>query len=152
MLYYGDGAHGRGDRRRRAARVAFAPLVADLKLLDRRRIDLVAQLDGLERARAMRASDVARLEATMLARHDDWRGLLRRYPRAPRQLLSGLLDGRIVLTPTVEAYDFPHTRHARQNRGRRLGVCGTPHRASRRALTTLSWLRSLAPGSSALGC
>jgi site-specific DNA recombinase len=78
----------------------LSSLVAALKDRERRRADLLAQvehLDGLAKAPTW-ADDV---RAEIRRRLADWRGLLGREPEIARQILRKLLDGRLTLTPKV---------------------------------------------------
>jgi site-specific DNA recombinase len=91
-----------------AARIAEAiasggmltPLVTALKDRERRRADLLAQvehLDGLAKAPTWGAD----VRAEIRRRLEDWRGLLVREPEVARQILRKLIDGRLTMTAKI---------------------------------------------------
>jgi site-specific DNA recombinase len=75
-------------------------LVRELRALEGRRRDMLARLDGVAHTSTMTAAHLRQIEATILERLDDWRGMLRQEPRIARQMLTKLLAGRITFTPS----------------------------------------------------
>jgi len=74
---------------------------------ERQQAHLRQQLAGLAGLRQVSDFDVRKIEKALRARLDDWRGLLRHTPLS-RQVVTKLLDGRLVFTPRPEdrAYEF----------------------------------------------
>jgi site-specific DNA recombinase len=75
-------------------------LVRELRALEGRRRDLWARLEGGAHAAPITAARLRQIEAAILERLDDWRGMLRQEPRVARQMLTKLLAGRITFTPS----------------------------------------------------
>jgi hypothetical protein len=78
----------------------LTPLVTALKDRERRRADLLAQvehLDGLAKAPTWGAD----VRAEIRRRLEDWRGLLVREPEVARQILRKLIDGRLTMTAKI---------------------------------------------------
>ncbi len=74
-------------------------LVAEMKILERRRAALQAQIQQLEHGEGVNAADLLAVEPELLVRLADWRGLFRRHVREARQMLGHLLVGRVIFTP-----------------------------------------------------
>jgi predicted nucleic acid-binding Zn-ribbon protein len=77
-------------------------LAQALRDREQRRTHLRAELVKLERASQFKAFDVRRIERELRKRLADWRELLRRQAPVARQVVSHLLDGRIVCTPNQD--------------------------------------------------
>jgi hypothetical protein len=78
-------------------------------LQDRRqkRTHLRQQLDGLACLRQVSHIDVRQVERELRAKLDDWHGLLQRRTPLSRQVVTKLLDGRLMFTPRPDrAYEF----------------------------------------------
>jgi hypothetical protein len=81
-------------------------LVEAMRLRERRRADLQAQLehvDGL--ARSARPTMTAELRARLRDRLASWDELLKGHPADARRILRLLLVGRVTLTPTMRPED-----------------------------------------------
>ena len=74
-------------------------LAQALRDREQRRTPLRSELLKLERAEQFNAFDVRRIERELRKRLADWRELLRRQSPVARQVVSHLLDGRILCTP-----------------------------------------------------
>ena len=65
----------------------------------------LAALDSLEQLTSV---DIKRIEADLVNRLTEWRGLVKRQTPIARQMLSRIVDGRIVFTPLRDqgVYEF----------------------------------------------
>ena len=80
-------------------------MLAALREKESRRGTVQAEIDALHRdsaALSLRA-DYEGIEAELLARLDDWRGMLSADVGLARQMMRSLLDGRMVFTPDLDA-------------------------------------------------
>ena len=77
-------------------------LAQALRDREQRRTHLRSELLKLEHAEQFNAFDVRRIERELRKRLADWRELLRRQAPIARQVVSHLLDGRILCTPNQE--------------------------------------------------
>jgi len=84
---------------------ALARALKDCEQTRRRLQHELAALDGLDR---LSIFDVTGIERDLRSRVKEWRGLLKRQTPIARQVLSRLLDGRIVWTPRKDEglYEF----------------------------------------------
>jgi hypothetical protein len=74
-------------------------LAQGLREREQQRIRLRSELVKLERAEQLNAFDARRIERELGKRLADWRDLLRRQAPVARQVVSHVLDGRILCTP-----------------------------------------------------
>jgi site-specific DNA recombinase len=83
-------------------------LARALQEREQRRAHLRSDLDLLEQAEQMSCFDVKRIERELRKRLSDWRELLHRQTPVARQMVSQLLDGRVVCTPhkVERMYEF----------------------------------------------
>jgi hypothetical protein len=79
-----------------------ATLVQAIRDHERRQQTLRAELANLDRPRVVPLS-VGHLKALLLARAEEWQGLLRKHAPIARQMVRKLVEGRIVFTPDREA-------------------------------------------------
>jgi site-specific DNA recombinase len=104
---------------------AIPAVTAALKEREAQRLRLSEQLAALDAARtqARQPFSAARLRKDLRRRMDDWRSLLCRQTPQARQILTKLIDGRLVFTahPDEQLYRFRH-RDARALAGR-FGRC-----------------------------
>jgi hypothetical protein len=77
-------------------------LAQALRDREQRRTHLRSELIELERAEQFNALDIRRIERELRKRLADWRELLRRQAPGARQVVSHLLDGRILCTPSQD--------------------------------------------------
>jgi site-specific DNA recombinase len=77
-------------------------LAQALRDRERRRTHLRSELVNLDLAEQFDAFDVRRIERELRKRLADWRELLRRQAPVARQVVSHLLDGRILCTPNKD--------------------------------------------------
>jgi site-specific DNA recombinase len=85
-----------------AAIAGGRPLDALSKALQEReyhRSRLIADLDALAKTSRRAVGDAARLERELHGRLQEWRALLKRHTPLTRQIVTRLLDGKIVWTP-----------------------------------------------------
>ena len=78
-------------------------VVAAIRVRDKRRGSLRAQLTALERVAHLPTLDLTRLERDLTTRLTEWRGLLSRHTAQARQLLRKLLVGRLTFVPENRA-------------------------------------------------
>jgi hypothetical protein len=77
-------------------------LLQALQTRDRRRRELQAEFERLDRAAVPERGEQGDLRALLTARMEDWRGVLQRHPeRARETVLRPLLDDRIAMRPVV---------------------------------------------------
>ena len=90
-----------------AAGGEFASLRAALRERDDGAKTLQRQLTSLDGLRDVSSLDVRHIERDLRARVKDWRALLGRQVPIARQIVTKLLDGRLVFTPRKDrAYEF----------------------------------------------
>ena len=75
---------------------------------ERQRARLEQEVDSLDGLEDVAQLDVRRIEKDLRAKVKDWRGLLRRQVPVSRQIVTKLLDDRLVFTPRPEnrSYEF----------------------------------------------
>ena len=75
---------------------------------ERQRARLEQEVDSLDGLENVAQLDVRRIEKDLRAKVKDWRGLLRRQVPVSRQIVTKLLDDRLVFTPRPEnrSYEF----------------------------------------------
>ena len=92
-----------GEIARYTAAVGQAPDLASvldaLRMRERQRTTLRAELDGMRRLREAGPIDRRLVERRVRAVVADWRGLMGRQVSESRRLLKGFLEGRVVFTP-----------------------------------------------------
>ena len=81
-------------------------LAQALREREARREELRAELSGLDRTEQFTAGDLKRIERELRQRVADWRELLDRQADGARQVVSCLLDGRVVCTPDASKREY----------------------------------------------
>ena len=77
----------------------LASLLAALKDRERQREAITQQIAGLDGLAQVSSLDVRRIERDLRGRVTEWRAQLRRQAPIARQIVTKLLDGRLVFTP-----------------------------------------------------
>ena len=88
-----------------------AALTSALKDREGRLTHLRRELAAVTGAREIACFDPRRIEMDLRKKIDEWRGLLRRQTPIARQMLTKLINGRLVFAPDVEqrCYTFTGT-------------------------------------------
>jgi hypothetical protein len=85
-------------------------LAVEVKHRKERKAQMIRELEALRQLRGTRQIDVPWITRALLAKLDDWSGLAGRHIGEARQILTTLLDGRLVFTPRrdpeVTEYEF----------------------------------------------
>ena len=86
----------------------IAALTAALKDCERNRQRAQHELSALDGFERLSSVDVKRIEGDLVNRLTEWRALLKRQTPIARQMLSRIIDGRIVFTPHRDetVYEF----------------------------------------------
>jgi len=105
-----------GELARLAAAIAaggeLPALLALMKERESARCQMRQQLEDLAARREICEFDVHRTERELRNRLKDWRELLRRNPSQSRQVLTQLLEGRVVFSPRpARSYEFTGKAH-----------------------------------------